>query len=257
MAVHRPVIAEAELLEEHSWADQPLGRLFRLARHLPHGLAAEALQHRGRTVVHGGQRRVGHHLVEVLRDRTDILVDRPGIVVQHNDQPPGLRGDIVQRLEGDAVGERRISAERDDVLLAARHIARHGHAQRRAERRARVARAVAVVLALGAQHETVQPARLADGLEAAVAPGEHLVDIRLVAHVEDEAVARRVEDVVQRQRQLHHTQVGAKVPAGLGDTKNQPLANLFGKLSQLRNGQPLHIRRRLNPAQQLFHAHPV
>ena len=40
---------------------------------------------------------------------------------------------------------------------AAGQVARHGHAQRRGERGAGVAGAVAVVLAFGAQHEAVRP----------------------------------------------------------------------------------------------------
>jgi hypothetical protein len=141
-----------------------------------------------------------------------------------------------------------------DMLLAAGHVPRHRHAQRRAERRARVAGAVAVMFAFRPQHEAVEAPRLADRIEPVIAAGQQFVHIGLVGNVEDKAVARRVEDVVQGQRQLDHAQVRADVAAGLRDAHNQPLAYLLGKLRQLRNRQPLHIRRRLDPAQQFFHA---
>ena len=252
--IQRPVVAEAELLEQHARPDQSFGCLFRLARHVPDRLAAKPLQQSGRAIVQSRDRRIGHNLVKVLRNRPHVFVDRPRIVVQHHDQPPGLRGNVVQRLKRDAVGKRRVPAQRHNVFLAARHVPRHGHAQRCAQRRARMSRAVAVMFALRTQHEAVQSPRLPDGLEPVVAAGQNLVHIRLVAHVEDKAVPRRVEDVVHRQRQFHHAQVRANMPAGLGNAEDQPLANLFGKLRQLRNSQPLYIHRRLDPGQQFFHA---
>ena len=104
--------------------------------------------------------------MQVLGDGADVLVDGPLVVVEHDDHALGVRGDVVQRLVSDAAGEGRVAGERDDVLLAAGHVARHGHAQRGGERRARVAGAEAIVLAFGAQHEAVEAAGLADGVEA-------------------------------------------------------------------------------------------
>ena len=96
--------------------------------------------------------------------------------------------DIVERLVGDAAGEGGVAGDGDDVFLAAGFIARHGHAERGGERGAGVAGAVAIVRAFGAQHEAVQSAGSADGGEAVLAPGEELVDVGLVADVEQEAV---------------------------------------------------------------------
>jgi len=74
---------------------------------------------------------VGDDLVEVAGNRADIAVDGPLVVVEHHDQPLGLLGDIVQRLEGDSIGKGCVAGHGDHVLLAAGQIARHGHAQRR------------------------------------------------------------------------------------------------------------------------------
>ena len=53
-------------------------------------------------------------------------------------------------------------------------VARDGHAKRGGERRAGVARAVAVVLAFGAQHEAVQAAGCADGVKLLARPVSNL-----------------------------------------------------------------------------------
>ncbi len=109
----------------------------------------------------------------------------------------GLGGDVVERLKGDAVGEGGVAGDGDDVLVAAGQVAGHGHAQSGGKRGAGVTGAVAVVLALGAQHEAVEAAGLADGAKAVAAAGEDLVDVGLVADVEEDFVFRRVEDGVQ------------------------------------------------------------
>ena len=58
---------------------------------------------------------------------------------------------------------------------------------------------------------------LPDGVERVAAPGDQLVRVRLVAGVEDDLVARGVEDVVQRERQLDDAEVPAKMAPDLGD----------------------------------------
>ena len=74
--------------------------------------------------------------------------------------------------------------------LPPRQVARHGHAERGGKRRAGVSGAVAIVRAFGAQHEAVQAAGRADGVELLAPPGQQLVDVGLVADVEEETVRR-------------------------------------------------------------------
>ncbi len=145
---------------------------------------------------------VGDDAVEVAGHGAHVAVDGPLVVVEHHDHALGLLGDVVERLEGDAVGEGGIAGYGDDVLAAAGKVAGHGHAQRGRERGAGVTGAVAIVLAFGTQHEAVKAAGLADGLKAVEAAGEDLVDVRLVADVEEDFVFRRIENRVQRDGKL-------------------------------------------------------
>ena len=97
------------------------------------------------------------------------------------------------------------------MLFAAGEIARDGHAQGGGKRCAGVSSAVGVVLALGAQHEAVQSAGLADGLEALAASGKQLVNVGLMADIEDKPVGGSVEDVVHGECQFDDAEIWTKV----------------------------------------------
>ena len=98
------------------------------------------------------------------------------------------------------------------MLIAAGQIAPHSHAQGCGERGARVAGAIAIVVALGAQHEAVQSARLANGIESIATAGEVLVNVGLMADIEDELVCRRIKDHVEGECEFDDTEIGTEVP---------------------------------------------
>ena len=165
VAVDGAEVLQAELLKEDGGPQHAFGGLFGAAHHFDGGLAAEALDEARGAFVQVLVVLVGDDAVEVAGDGADVAVDGPLVVVEHDDQALGLLGDVVQRLESDAVGEGGVAGHGDHVLVAAGQVAGHGHAQRGRERGAGVARAVAVVLAFGAQHKAVEAAGLADGVE--------------------------------------------------------------------------------------------
>ena len=93
-----------------------------------------------------------------------------------------------------------------------------------------MARAVRVVLALAAQEKSVEPLVLANRVEPVEAAGEELVDIALVADIENKLVPWRVEDAVQCNRQLDHAKIRPQMAAGLGEDANQFLADFLGQV---------------------------
>ena len=105
-------------------------------------------------------------------------------------------------------------------------LGRHRHAQRRGDAGGRVRRAEGVVFAFAALRKARQAAELAQAVHAVAPAGEDLVRVGLVAHVPDDAVVRRVEHVVQRDRQLHRAEVGAEVAAGARHAVEHELAQL-------------------------------
>ena len=62
-----------------------------------------------------------------------------------------------------------------------------------------------------------------------------------MAGVEDDRVVRRVEHAVQRERELHHAEVGAEMPAGCSDLVDQEFADFLCQIAQLRLRQVLQI----------------
>src|SRR5579864_7204967 len=101
--------------------------------------------------------------------------------------------------------------------------------------------AVAVVRTLCAQHEAIQAARRADGVELFAASGKEFVDVGLVADVEDKMVFWRVKNVVHGKRQFDHPEVRSKVSASLGEDRNQLLTDFFRQGFQLRDSELFDI----------------
>ena len=72
--------------------------------------------------------------------------------------------------------------------------------------------------------------------------GKHLVDVALVADVEDELVLRRVEDAMQRDGQLDHAEVRSEMAAGLREDFDQLIAHFLRELRQILFAQALSRR---------------
>ena len=65
--------------------------------------------------------------------------------------------------------------------------------------------------------------------------------IGLVADIPDQLVARRVEHIVQRHRQLDHAEPRAEMAASAGDHGDEIPAQLVGQLGKLARFQPAEI----------------
>ena len=110
-------------------------------------------------------------------------------------------------------GQRAVADDRDHVAVLAAQRVGLGQPVGVGERGGGVGVLDDVVLGLGLAGVAGQPALGAQRVEAVGAAGEHLVDVGLVAGVEDDPVGGRVEDPVQRDGQLDHAEVGAQVAA--------------------------------------------
>ena len=104
-------------------------------------------------------------------------------------------------------------------------------------------RAEAIVFALGAQSETIQTVRLADGAKAIFAIRENFVDINLMAHVPDKFVLGRIKDTVQRNGQFDDAKIRAEMAAAPGESGDQLLADFTGQFLQLRERELFDVFR--------------
>src|SRR5882757_9830262 len=91
-----------------------------------------------------------------------------------------------------------------------------------------------VIFALRALGEAGKAATLPQGADAFAPAGEDLVGIGLVPHIPHQTVARSVENMVQRDRQLDHPQPSPEVTPSDCDRADGLGAQLIGELSQRR-----------------------
>jgi len=93
--------------------------------------------------------------------------------------------------------------------------------------------AVTIVFAFGPQKKSVEAAVLPHGGKAIEPPGKHFVHVSLMADVHDESVPRRVENAMQRDRQLDHAKIRSEVSASLGKDFNELIAHFLCELWQI------------------------
>src|SRR6266849_1901939 len=102
--------------------------------------------------------------------------------------------------------------------------------------------------------ETRDAVVLPDGMKTIATSGDQLVGIALMAGVEDQLIAWRVEDVVQRERQLDDAEVSAKVATDLRDDLDDPFADLLCKLGKLAAIELANVSRSVDVIEQTRHA---
>jgi hypothetical protein len=71
-----------------------------------------------------------------------------------------------------------------------------------------------VVFTFGSLGEAGQAPTLTQGPDPVTPAGQDLVWIGLVPHIPDQPVARGIENMMQRDRQLHDPETSPEVPAG-------------------------------------------
>ena len=248
MTVDGAEVIETHFLEQRARQHHALEMLFGAAREFPHrGHAPQDL------LAAFAQRRVGlagEHAREIIRHRADVLGNRHVVVVQDHEHVGVERAGVVQRFERLARGDRAIADDCDDASLLALRLGRERHADRCADRRARVADAERVVLAFEAARKRREAALVLDRLQSLAPPRQHLVRVRLVAHVPDQAVAGRVEDVVERNRELDSAEPGGEVAAHLADGLDQELAEFVGQRAEFGFRQLTQVGGRLDASEQ-------
>ena len=90
-----------------------------------------------------------------------------------------------------------------------------------------------IVFALQALGETAQASALPQSSDPIAAASQDLVRVGLVADVPDDAIGRRVENVVQRDGQFDHAEAGAEMTASHRYRADRLGAQFVGELSQI------------------------
>ena len=136
---------------------------------------------------------------------------------------------MVECLKGHARGQGPIADDRHDAAILRVSRGGYRHAKCSADRGTGVANSKGVVFAFAARRKGCEAAILLDRVQPLAPAGQHLMRVGLMAHVPDQAVVRRVEDVMQGDRQLDRAEPCGKVTAARADAMDQELAQFPGQ----------------------------
>ncbi len=178
VTIDRPEVAEAELLEQHSRRPEILDALLHGLGEVHELLAADNVGDRFDQRLHAlpdphrdGARDDG---AQVLVDGPDIGGDRHAVVVQDHDDVAAGMARVVHGFVWEPAGEGAVAHHRNHLELLAHQVARRRDAVGGGESGSRVPSPELIVRTLTAPQEPGQAARLAQGGQTLVAPGEDL-----------------------------------------------------------------------------------
>ncbi len=232
---HDADVGDAEVLEQLTGLREVHDRLAESPRQLEGRLTDD--RHASDQVVIGrlarspGRREFDRR--EVFRQRADRRADRHLVVVEHDQHLRLALADVVQRLEAEAAHQGGIADDHCDALVAAGQVAGRRKPLRDGEARAGVSAVEDVVLGLAPPRKAADAVQLPETPEPLVPARQQLVRVGLMPGVPDDAVARRVQQAVQRDRQFDDAQRRAEVAAGAGHRFDDRLADLGRQFRQL------------------------
>ena len=156
------------------------------------------------------------------------------VVVEHNDHGLPGRAGVVKALEAEAAAQSAVANQRQHMVILMAQRPGTGHAQRHGHGVGGVPGKKGIVDALIGLGKAAEAAKLPQCGKQFPPSGQRLVDVALVAHVEQKPVTGRVKHPVNSHRQLHHAQVGGQVPAGFRHLLHQKLPHFGAERLQLR-----------------------
>src|SRR5690348_12964250 len=98
---------------------------------------------------------VRYYPVQIVGDRSDILSDRPLVVVQDDDKALGVVGDVIERLVAGPASKGGITGNNDHIFFASAPIPRNRHPQSSGKRSAGMTGPITIVFTLRPQQKTV------------------------------------------------------------------------------------------------------
>ena len=145
-----------------------------------------------------------------------VVSDGHFVVIQDDNQRFMAGSGIVQPLIGQAASGCPVPNEGKDAVMFLLQGPGPGHAQGNGHRIGGMSCHKSVCYALRRLGETGNAAKTPQRRKLISAVGENFMNIGLVAHIKDQTVHLGIKDSLQGHGQLHHTQVGGQMAAGLG-----------------------------------------
>ena len=142
-----------------------------------------------------------------------IGVDGHPVIVQNHDHRLVRGPGVIQSLEAQTAAQGSVADQGQHLIVLMQQRPGPCHAQGHGHGVGGVAGDEGIMGTLPRLGEAGEAVQLAQGAKQLPPPGEGLVDIALVSHVEHQTILRRVEYPVDGHRQLHHAQIGRQMPA--------------------------------------------
>ncbi len=229
VAVHRAEISDTHVLKHHAGNHELLQRIFG---------PLDTLHHLRQIVVHGvvyfvAQMKIavgGADVVEIHGKSAHIRADGHAVVVEHDDKICVQLGGIVDRLQRHAAGERAVSDNRHNRIIASLKVPRLHQAQPGGDGGGAVPGIEGIARTLLPLRKSAQPPVLPERVKLILAPGENFVRVGLMPHIPYQLVLREMKEQVQRHGEFHGSQVAREMPSGPADVLNQEVPDFLCQL---------------------------
>ena len=167
------------------------------------------------------------------RDTADVGRNGHPVVVEDHDQRFIALSGIVEALVGKAAGQCAVAHEGNHVIVLLLQRPGPGHTQGRGHRRRGVSRHEGVAGTFRWLGESGKSAKGPQRRKALPATRQNFMHIGLMPHVKDQPIFGGVKNTLQRDRQLHHTQIGCQMTSGLSHMEHQELPQLVAEQPKL------------------------
>ena len=168
------------------------------------------------------------------------------VIVHHNDKIRRIFASVIKTFKRFATAQGTVTNYSNHIARFTQHIASSRKPKRKTHRSRGMSHHKEVVLAFGRFAIARHIAVMRFFQERLGAAREHLVAVALVAHVIDNLVPRRIENVVERNRPFDKAEVRRHVTATLRKLFKECCAHFGGKLFETLDVQRFNVGRGLD-----------
>ncbi len=207
--IDRTAVLKPKLLEQQSGKNHAFGKLFGTTGKLLHVTAdvRDLAQQLPRFFTHLPVKLACNRSAQVRGDRPDIFRDRHLIVVEDYEEIFSKPSSVMQTFERHAGRHRPITDDTHDFMFLLQLLTAFYHTKSSRHPSPGMSSIECVVFTFFPLAEPAQPSVLAKRMELFAATGQEFMRIGLVTGVPDNLVGRRIEEILQGNRELNHTQI--------------------------------------------------
>ena len=239
VAVHRAQVLDAHVLENGGGQQETLDPVLDPLGDPVDCFAAGEAEHHIAVALLGTQIVFGSpQPVQVPGHAAHVPVDGHFVVVEDDDQRLLALRRVIQALVDHAAGGGTVAQQGDHIVVFVQQRSGPGHAQGDGHGGGGMTGHEGIGIAFTGLGEAGDAAELPQTAKIRLASGQQLMDIRLMTHVENQTVGYGIVYGFDGHRQLHGTQVGGQVAAGLGHMGHQEIPDLRAELGPLAVGEP-------------------